>query len=449
MVCEGRWDATDQIPRRAVEEGLIGRFGLLDPDLGGESSRYSLSGELHRRRGATLSRLSAYLMAYDLELLSNFTYFLDDPADGDQFLQLDDRIVLGARMEERRDARHGGRPLDWGYGLELRYDDIENGLFHTIDREVASTIRRDEVGQLLGGLWIDAEVPWSAKVRTRAGLRADYYRARVTSDTEFNSGTEDDLLASPKLSLVLGPWSRTEWYLNLGYGYHSNDARGATIRVDPRTGEPAEPVDPLVRARGADLGFRTNALRGLQSSVSFFVLDLDSELVFVGDAGGTEASRPSRRRGIEIANFYRPLPWLSLDLDLTFSDAEFTDEAPEGNEIPGAIESTVAAGVAVDRGGGMFGSLRWRYFGPRPLVEDGSVRSGSTSLVNARIGYAFRQGFTLGLEVFNLLNREDSDIEYFYASRLPGEPLEGIEDVHFHPMESRSFRLVAIWRLGS
>jgi outer membrane receptor protein involved in Fe transport len=318
-----------------------------------------------------------------------------------------------------------------------------------VDREVTSPVRRDEVGQLLGGLWIDAEVPWSARVRTRAGLRADYYRARVRSDLELNSGTEDDLLASPKLSLVLGPWARTEWYLNLGYGYHSNDARGATIRIDPRTGEPAERVDPLVRARGADLGFRTNALRGLQTTVSLFLLDLDSELVFVGDAGGTEASRPSRRRGVEIASFYRPLPWLSLDLDLTFSDAEFTDDAPEGNEIPGAIESTVAAGLAVDHGTGFFGSLRWRYFGPRPLVEDGSVRSGSTSLVNARFGYAFRKGFTLGVEVFNLMDRADSDIEYYYASRLPGEPAEGVEDVHFHPMESRSVRLVALWRFGS
>lgn len=452
MAYEGEWDATDQIPERAVERGIIDRFGLLDEDLGGKSSRYSLSGEIHRRRGKTWTRLDGYLLTYDLDLLSNFTYNLDDPSDdaridGDQFLQSDDRAVAGARFRQERIGAWRERATTVEYGAEIRYDTIDNGLFSTRGGVPESAFREDAVDQYMSAAWIQGDIQWSGFFRSLAGLRADLYRVDVESDLDRNSGKETDSIASPKLSLVLGPWHDTEYYLNLGYGYHSNDARGATLRVDPQSLRRAEPVDPLVRARGADLGFRTAILPGLHSSVSFFVLELDSELLFVGDAGGTEAGRPSRRSGVELVNFYRVRDWLSLDLDLAFTDATFTDDDPAGDRIPGSIEQAVAAGVSVEGAGGWFGSLRWRYFGPRPLVEDDSVRSGSTSLLNFRAGYGFGGRVDLALEVFNLTNREDNDIAYFYRSRLPGEPLQGVEEIHFHPMEERSFRIQARWKL--
>jgi outer membrane receptor protein involved in Fe transport len=267
----------------------------------------------------------------------------------------------------------------------------------------------------------------------------------VESNLAANSGSRDDTVLSPKLSFLLGPWKATEVYLNLGYGFHSNDARGATIRVDPRTGEPVQRVDPLVRARGADAGVRTSLLPNLQTSATVFLLDLDSELLFVGDAGGTEASRPSRRTGIELQNFYRPLPWLSLDADLALSRARFTDSDPAGDRIPGAIERAVSAGISVEDLHHAFGSLRVRYFGPRPLIEDDSVRSASSTLVNARLGYRFANRLSLALEVFNLLDERVSDIDYFYESRLPGEA-EPVADIHFHPAEKRSARLAMEWR---
>lgn len=445
MGYDGSWRSTDQLPRRAVAAGLVDRFGLLDPDLGGASSRTSLSAEWHRWRGAVRTEVAAYLMAYDLELTSNFTYFLDDPAEGDEFLQLDDRTAAGARFSQRRFGEWGGRGTELAWGLQARLDDVDNGLFESLGGEVRSVVRRDRVEQSLAGAWSEAEVRWNRWLRTRAGLRADRWQADVDSDLAVNSGRESDSLVSPKLSVVLGPWRSTELYANWGQGYHSNDARGATIRVDPRTGQAVDRVDPLVRARGADVGVRTSALPGLHTAVSAFVLELDSELVFVGDAGGTEASRPSRRTGIEISNHYHPTPWLSVELDATWADARFIDLDPAGREIPGAIEETYAAGVAVEDLGRWSGGLRWRYFGPRPLIEDGSVSSRSTSLVNARLGYRFGGGLDVVLGVFNLFDRDDSDIEYFYASRLPGEPAGGVEDVHFHPMEKRSARLVARW----
>jgi outer membrane receptor protein involved in Fe transport len=298
----------------------------------------------------------------------------------------------------------------------------------------------------MGALYVDSQIRWNRWLRARAGLRADAFDVDVTSDNAANSGSAHDTLLSPKLNLVFGPWAKTELYVNLGYGFHSNDARGATIRVDPRTGDPVGRVDPLVRAKGVDLGLRTTALAGLQSTVTLFLLELDSELVFVGDAGGTEASRPSRRHGVELANFYRPRDWLTLDVDLALTSAEFTDSDLSGDHIPGAIERAVAAGVTLGRPVGYFGSLRWRYLGPRPLIEDDSVRSDSISLVNARVGFHSKGAWSVALEVFNVFDSEASDIEYFYASRLPGEPAGGVEDVHFHPMESRTVRVSADWR---
>ena len=172
-----------------------------------------------------------------------------------------------------------------------------------------------------------------------------------------------------------------------------------------------------------------------------WTLNLDSELIFIGDAGNTEAGRPSHRHGLECANYYSPRPWLTLDVDLSLSRARFTDADPAGNVIPGAVSTVVQAGVTVDSVKNVFGSVRWRYFGPRALIEDDSVRSQATSLVNLEAGYRFTRSLRLAVDVFNLLDARHSDVDYFYASRLPGEPAEGIEDVHLHPTLPRTARV--------
>ncbi len=440
------WLSTDQIPRRAVESGRIDRFDLIDPGPRGETERFSLSADWHGGNERSLTEARGYLIWNDFGLVSNFTYFLDDPVDGDQFEQADRRWVAGFELQRSSLASWGGRRVELSAGIDARFDEIDNGLFRTRQLARTATVRQDDVRQIRGGAWAEAAVRWHDKVRTRLGLRGDFFSADVESDLAVNSGSESDALLSPKLSLILGPWRSTEVYVNLGNGYHSNDARGAVLTVDPVSGQPATPVEPLVRARGVDLGFRTTAIPGLQTTVTVFTLELDSELVFVGDGGATEASRPSRRSGIEWTNFYRLTPHLAFDFDLTLTDASFTDDAPEGDEIPGAIGTTAAAGLSFEEVGPWFGALRWRYFGDVPLIEDDSVQWSSSSLVNARLGYRFASGTQLALEVFNLLDADDSDVEYFYASRLPGEPAAGVEDVHFHPMERRSARLVLSWR---
>jgi outer membrane receptor protein involved in Fe transport len=199
-------------------------------------------------------------------------------------------------------------------------------------------------------------------------------------------------------------------------------------------------VPVLVRARGAEIGAATRAIPNLDSRLALFALTLGSEILFVGDAGTTEASRPSRRLGVEWTNHYRPLPWLGFDLDVTATRARFSDSEGAGRHIPGAPNLVMATGVTVDEGLGWFGTARLRYFGARPLVEDDSARSRATALVNARVGYRFANVMQAWLDVFNLLNTKASQIDYFYTSRLSGEPAEGVADRHFHPAEPLAVR---------
>ncbi len=446
MGSDGDWLATDQIPRRAVEEGVIDRYGLLDPGPRGNTSRYSLSGETHFGGARSLTRLSGYAIKYDFRLVSNFTYLLDNPLEGDQFEQVDDRWILGAAASHLFRHHMGSAHAETSFGVQMRYDDISNGLYPTTDLQRTGVVRQDRVGQLGAGPWGDTWIRFSQAFRMGVGLRADYYGADVEAYRPVNSGTATDWMLHPKLSLVYRPWTWGELSFNAGTSFHSNDARGATIRVDPVTGEPAEPVDPLVRARGLDVGVRTFTAGGYHGTLTAFWLKLDSELLFVGDGGTTEASRPSRRAGIEWTNFWQVSPRLALDLDVTYADARFTDDDPAGSDIPGAIVTTVAAGVTVDDLGRWFGALRLRYFSGGPLVEDGSATWGPTALLSGRLGVNITERLQLVVDGFNLLGREDDDIAYFYASRLRGEPLDGIEDVHFHPVVKPSARATVVWR---
>jgi len=442
MGYRGEWDSTDQIPARAVDAGTIDRFGTIDATDGGDSYRYSGSFEWQRTRNNASTKLAAFGMAYDLNLFSNFTYFLDDPENGDQFRQADRRFVSGARLSHRRLGRWAGRPVQNTFGGLLRNDTISNvGLYHTVARAPLETIREDSVLQTSAGGFAQNETQWTPWLRTLAGVRMDWYRFDVDAGLPVNSGTDHAALASPKGGAVLGPWSGTEIYVNGGLGFHSNDARGATITVDPVTGDPAERVTPLARARGVEVGIRNVRIPGLQTSLTAWTLSLDSELIFIGDAGTTEAGRPSHRYGVEWSNYYSPQPWLTFDVDLALSSARFTDDDPAGDFIPGAVTAVVSGGATVNTWRNMFGSVRWRYFGPRPLLEDNSVRSKATSLFNMEVGYKFNNTVRLALDVFNLFDATDSDIDYFYTSRLRGEPASGVDDIHFHPSLPRMARV--------
>jgi outer membrane receptor protein involved in Fe transport len=327
-------------------------------------------------------------------------------------------------------------------GWNLRDDHVSpSGLYHTEDRHRLSTTLEDTVRETRAALYVENRVEWTPWLRTIAGLRAERTSFSVGSNIVENSGSGAAAIALPKLSVILGPWRRTEFFVNAGEGYHSNDVRGATERIDPSTRDGVDPVTPLVRAVGGELGIRTERIPRLQSSLSLWYLHLASELVFDGDAGTTTPGRPSRRLGVEWSSHYAASRWLLVDLDVATTSARFTDDAAVGNHIPEALQSTAAAGVTLHAIGPWTAALFLRYFGPRSLVESDSVRSTSTTLFNAQTTYDVSRKIRIRLDVFNLLNQKSDDIAYYYTSRLRGEPAGGITDLHFHPVESRAIRL--------
>lgn len=438
---DGEWRSTDQIPLRAVQQGTLDRFGFVDPTDAGSSHRYGLSADWKGALGDGFSNVLLYAVDYQLDLFSNFSYFTD-AANGDQFEQFDDRRVYGGDWSWRRPVAWGNRKSNFTVGLQMRHDDIDTvGLYRTRARERLGTVREDAVRQTSYAGHASLDTQWNPWIRTNVGVRTDRFDFDVNAALALNSGDASDSIVSPKFALVLGPWEKTEFFADIGKGFHSNDARGTTIRVDPADGvTPADRVDPLVDALGADLGVRTALLPNMQLSLSLWTLDLDSELLFVGDAGTTEASRESKRRGVEVAAIWNPLSWLIVDADFAWSRSRFSDNDPAGNRIPGAVEGVASLGVAVDHPNGWFGGARFRHFGAAPLIEDNSVRSDSTTLVNIEAGYRIGKSWKISAALYNVFDSEDNDITYFYESQLANEA-EPVQDIHFHPVEPRTLRM--------
>ena len=443
MAYRATWHATDQIPLRAVQSGALGRFDAVDQSDGGQTSRYSLSGEWRQASGNVATTVSAYVIRRRLDLFSNFTYFLDNPVDGDQFYQPDRRTTTGLNASQTYATTLWGRESEFTLGAQFQNDSIANALQSTVARQVVSTTRADQIRERSLGLYGENKTRWGDSFRTVLGVRADNFHFKVNSDNAANSGAASATKVSPKVNLIFGPFNQTEFYTSAGYGFHSNDARGTTLTLDPKTGLSANKVPPLVRSKGVELGVRTEAIAGLQSSFSVYRLDFDSELTFAGDAGTTNAGRASRRTGFEFSNYYKPLPWLTVDADIAFAKGRYRSFDPAGDRIPGAVEGVASVALAVDNLGPYFGALQLRYFGPRPLLEDNSVRSKSTATLNGRIGYKFNPKLKIELEGFNLTNRKASAIDYYYESQLKGEA-SPVSDIHFHPIESRSFRLTLV-----
>ena len=453
MAYDGRWTSTDQVPQRAIDSGQVDRYGSLDPSTGGRTQRYSLSGEWAQREGERQRRASAWLLQSELDLWSNFTYCLNDQEAtgscnrGDQFRQSERRRAAGFTASEARVTSWGGREVVHSAGLQGRFDRLAPvGLYRSRNRVTLSTVREDQVSIDSLALWAQSEVRWTPRLRSVAGLRGDVVGIRVDSSLGANSGVTGDQMLTPKLAIIYAAGERTELYANYGHGFHSNDARGATITVDPANpSTAAEKVRPLVRTRGAELGVRTEPKSGWHSTLALWQLELDSELLFVGDAGTTEPSRPSRRWGVEWSNRFLLNRWFALDADLAWSQARFTDGDSAGEHVPGAASGTANLGVTLDALGPWSGALRVRYVGPRALVEDGTVQSLDSVLLNLRVGYRLGPRTRLALDIYNLLDRKANDIEYWYRSQLNAEGV-AMDGRHVHPVEPRSLRLTLAQR---
>ncbi|CCE02492.1 conserved hypothetical protein [Bradyrhizobium sp. STM 3809] len=485
MAYANRWTSTDQVPERAIASGLLGRTDAIDPTDGGKTNRFALSGRVAGTDDAGSWKANAYVVKSQLDLYNNFTYALRDPDNGDQFHQHDDRLMLGANASRTFNGSFAGRPMETTIGLQTRYDDIALALSYTAQRTYLSYVRNDKVDEGSVGLYVENTVRWTDWLRTTVGYRGDYYQTHVYSVYNGNNtGDAAASLGSPKFRMTIGPFNQTEFFLGAGYGMHSNDARGATTTDDPNA--PGNRIDSsplLVRTKGAEVGVRTRVIPGLDSSLSVFMLNQDSEILFSGDAGDTTASRPSRRYGFELTNHYRPASWIDIDADLAMTHARFvgddTDQAatyaqlvglgapPEvlrgnapGNYIPNAPSMIASAGITLGEKTGWFGGLRWRYLGSTPLTEDNYFRSTATSIFNGRIGFRDANGWRIQLDVLNLFNTKANQISYGYGSLLRSDQLyqacypsmgtstmpaqvcqTGVMDRVLHPIEPLTLRV--------
>nr|WP_246233400.1 TonB-dependent receptor [Stenotrophomonas bentonitica] len=442
MAYDNRWNSPDQIPARAVAEGLITERGSIDTTLGGDSRRHSLSAGWQGRWLGGETRVSAYWIDYGLSLWSNFTYFLDDPDSGDQFRQFDNRTVTGFRADQQWE----GDRWTLQAGLEGRRDDIGAvGLARTVERRMLDYIRNDRVDERSLGGWLGGSYRLTDTLRINGGLRRDHYDFEVDALQPENSGDANDSITSAKAGLAWRVAEPVELYASWGQGFHSNDARGTTLRLDPVSGEAADPVTPLVRSRGSELGVRWFQAERFQTTLALWQLELDSELLFVGDAGNTEATRPSKRKGAELTAYWFAQRQWNLELEAAYTDARFSDHDPAGDAIPGAVPWVVSAGWNAEWGDGWHSSLRVRYLGAYPLIEDVSVESDGATIANLAVGKRWKN-WGVELDVLNLFDSNDHDIDYYYASRLPGEPDEGVEDLHFHVFEPRTIRVRLTYR---
>jgi hypothetical protein len=448
------WHATDQVAERAIDSGLVGRFGAIDPTDGGATGRAALALDWTRNDGDSVTSLLLYGFYYRLNLWSDFTYALSCPpnvdSSCDQFEQSDRRFVQGGELKRSWERVWWGKKVANTVGLQVRNDDIpDSGLNFTADRQVTQVVIDDHIEELNGGVYARNEIQWTRWLRSQLGLRGDVFAVDVDSNTPANSGSSTAGILSPKATLVLGPWKSTEIYLDVGSGFHSNDARGVTITIDPVTGAAQQKVPLLVRTKGAELGARTSIVPGLVSTLSLWYLQSNSELTFSGDSGDTQANGPSRKYGVEWANLYNPTRWLTLSADFSFSHARYTDpqpavEGPSGTYIANSIPVVISAAAVVETPRGIFGGLRLRYFSSQPLIENDTRRQPASTLVNALVGYRFSR-YELSVGILNLFDSKSDDIAYYYASRLPNsllsshgkatEPAAGGNDFHVHPVE--------------
>jgi outer membrane receptor protein involved in Fe transport len=445
LAYDGHWNSTDQVPLESIESGVLCRFCSLDPTDGGRSARQILSGEWHAHDTDGYLRASAYADHYRLQLWSNFTYFESDPERGDQFNQRDARNIEGGSIARGWTQPLFGQESTTEVGAQLRHDFIHVSLFDTQARVPFQTVSDNLVGETEAALYVENTTIWTDWLRSLAGLRGDAIHQDLTAQTfAANSGSTSDSRISPKLALIFGPWDKAEFFVNIGNGFHSNDARGVIYKIDPSTGLPAKQASALVGVFGKEVGLRTEIVPGLQSSLALWSLNAASELLYAADSGGTQINGASRRHGVEWNNHYVLNDWLLLDADLAWTRARYAnpnDNGEIGDQIPNAVGKVASAGLSVHDVGKWSGDIKLRYIGQYPLSQDGVLRAPSATVANLRVQRELSSWAALSLDVLNLFDRNYYEIAYEQDYRItPTSPVVP-NGVTVHPGEPRQFRL--------
>ncbi|HWA22972.1 MAG TPA: TonB-dependent receptor [Caulobacterales bacterium] len=431
----GRWRPTEQIPERAIGRRFVGEghditcadaYCAIDPTARGQTSRWIATAGYEDSKW----RVNSYAQYYDWRMSSNPTFFLDDPTNGDQIFQHDRRTTYGGRIERHTDMMDSALTLR--FGAETRYDDIPNvGVDHTVANKLIAIIAKNAVKEASVSPYTEAEWRVNDKLRVNGGLRYDFYNYDVKAlDPGSSQGDKNDAMLSPSVGAAYRLTDDLEFYANWGRGLHSNDARGVVQAVNP--------VPGLTKGEGKELGARLQH-GALTLTGAYWWLDSDSELRFVGDSNSVEPAGASKREGYELTAFWRPFAWLALDGQWTQSQARYVD-APGADHIPGALEQAGELGISCIWEH-WEASARVRYVGPYALIEDDSVRAKAEQELSLRAAWKPSGKLMVFAEVLNALDHKGKDIQYFYTSRLPGEPAGGIDDIVARAHEPRTFRI--------
>jgi TonB dependent receptor-like, beta-barrel/TonB-dependent Receptor Plug Domain len=452
MFYHGLWNSTTDQPARALSEGLIGRFGSLDPSDGGQAERASVSARWFATIGGGQLAANGYVINNQLTLWNDFTHFLTDPVNGDQEAQRENRITVGGGAGFSRTDEVAGWRNDWVTGVSTRFDFNDVSRVPTQSRvtlpasaDPLDFFEKDRVHLSDVAAYAQVTTHWLPWLRTVVGLREDRIQG---SDSGTNPGEASASLFQPKASLIVTPLATTEFYLSAGRGFHSDDLRG--VNQAALTGVAGAPL--IARQDGAEIGVRQQVGRRLAITLALFTLDAQSETTYNPDVGQDSAGPASRRRGFELNVTYQAAAWLELYASYSADHARFKTPFDDGTGhvgeyLPNAPFATGSFAAYVKELGAWSGGLQYRYLGAYPLSSDGAVRGSGYGEWNGDIRYAFESGWNLALGVYNIMNAKANAAEFWYIDRLPGEPAAGVADIHFHPLEPVSVRLTVSKKL--
>jgi len=446
MLYHGLWNSSTDQPQRALTQGLIDRYGSLNPTDGGRAQRASLSSHYAASWAGGQLSAGAYVINNQLTLWNDFTHFLVDPAQGDQEAQHENRMTYGGAFSYARTDHPLGLVNDWIVGLQARFDVLDVARLPTQDRQplpaalaAAGFSESDTVHLGAAGVYLQTTTHWRSWLRTVIGLRADAQSGR---DAGTNRGSASAALFEPKGSLIFTPTDSTEFYLSAGRGFHSDDLRGVNQAQAAGTG--GAPL--LAKQVGQELGIRQQFTARIAITVALFNLNAQSETTYNPDIGQDEAGPASQRRGFEVNLTYQVRRWLELYGSYSADHARFTASFDDGTGhsgeyLPTAPFATGSLTAYVKNLGHWSGGLEYRYLGAFPLSADNVVQGHGYGEWNVDAHYALPAGWSLGLGVYNALDALADAAEFWYVDRLPGEPPTGVADLHRHPLEPRSARL--------
>jgi hypothetical protein len=447
MFYHGLWNATTDQPERAVEAGLIGRYGTLDPSDGGKAQRGSLSAQYHASSGPGQFDANAFVVNNQLTLWNNFTHFLVDPVNGDQEAQHENRVTVGGSASYKLPVQIFGVKTDLLSGGQIRYDINDVSRLPTRDRVVLTAAQdplnfseTDHVHLADLSAYEQATSHWTDWFRTVVGIREDYIHG---IDSGTNTGAKGASIFQPKGSLIFTVAPTTEVYVSAGRGFHSDDLRGVTPATS--TGQPGAQL--IAKQVGEEVGLRQELLQGrMTATIAIFNLDAASETTYDPDAGEDSAGPASRRYGYEINLTYQALRWLEFYASYSGDHARFKTDFDDGTGhigrfLPNAPVATGSFNIYVKNLGPWSGGLEYRYLGREPLSSDNQIQGSGYGEWNGDVRYFIGDKWNVGLGLYNILGVRANAADFWYIDRLPGEPADGVADVHSHPIEPRTVRV--------